>query len=152
MGTHTIIQRNGYTIADDRTLTFTTCGVCQISHAIPTQMYNRCQSNADEYWYCPNGHYLHFAESDLDRERAARERAERRAADNADTARRWRENAEAEKRQKAAYKGHLTRAKNRIAQGVCPVPGCKRSGFEKVMSHIASEHPDWLHDHPEVKS
>lgn len=37
--------------------------------------------------------------------------------------------------------------KNRIAKGVCPVPGCRRSGFTKVMAHIASKHPDWAAEH-----
>lgn len=47
------------------------------------------------------------------------------------------------RRQVAARKGQITKMRNRIANGVCPVPGCKRSGFDNVASHIATVHPNF---------
>lgn len=144
--TVTIAARPGYDHKVDQSLTVLNCGVCSIVHAIPKQLYDRCQETG-ERWYCPNGHYLHFIETEADRQRKKAEQLERRLRSTQDTAARWRANADRERRSAIAYKGHLTRVRRRIANGVCPVPGCKRSGFERVMAHIASQHPDWLHEH-----
>jgi hypothetical protein len=149
VSTKTILARPGYDFAADQRLTVLTCGVCSIVHAIPNQLYDRCQER-DEHWYCPNGHYLHFIETEADKQRHRAERAEqdaRWARQQRDAARQL---AETERRSAIAYKGHLTRIRKRIANGVCPVPGCKRSGFDRVLAHIASQHPDWLHAHPEI--
>lgn len=59
----------------------------------------------------------------------------------------YREQLASERRSAAALRGHITRLKNRIVAGVCPVPGCKRSGFSNVMRHVASKHPEWHADH-----
>ena len=41
-------------------------------------------------------------------------------------------------------KGHRTRLKRRLANGVCPVPGCKRSFSDHAMvRHLATVHPDF---------
>lgn len=131
------------------TLDIVTCW-CGIKHAIPSDLHRQARSDPKFSVHCPLGHEWVHRKSDATKEREKREQVERQLANERDTARRWRENAEAEKRQKAAYKGHLTRMRKRIGNGVCPVPGCKRSGFDRVLSHIASQHPDWLHDHPEL--
>ena len=59
----------------------------------------------------------------------------------------------AAERSARAYRGHLTRMRNRIAAGVCPVPGCRRTGLTQTLRHIASQHPEWLaeHEHALVK-
>ena len=141
--------RPGYDHAVDVHLAVRTCPVCTILYAVPQQLLDRASERA-ESWYCPNGHSLPFIETELDRQKQRAEQAERRLASTQDTAARWRDNAERERRTAIAYKGHLTRIRNRMANGVCPVPGCKRSGFKQVMQHIASLHPDWLHDHGDV--
>jgi hypothetical protein len=146
MATKITYARPGYDYTVDTELSVRTCPVCSILYAIPTRLSDRCRERG-ESWYCPNGHSLHFIETDLDRERKARERLERQLANERNRGDRWRDRAEHERRSAIAYKGHLTRIRRRIANGICPVPGCKRSGFQRVMAHIASQHPDWLHDH-----
>lgn len=122
------------------------CGKCGIIWGCPED-YLDARRRDGQTFYCPNGHGRVFRETDLDRERKRATQLERQLASSRDTADRWKQNAERERRSAIAYKGHLTRIRNRIANGVCPVPGCKRSGFTRVMAHIASQHPDWLHDH-----
>lgn len=139
----------GDTIIHTGRLVTTTCW-CGIPHAIPEALYRAASEDPKQAVFCPLGHEWVRRKSASQIEREKREQLERRLADERDTSRRWRDRAEAEARSAAAYKGHLTRAKKRIANGVCPVPGCKRSGFERVLAHIASQHPDWLHQHPEI--
>lgn len=126
-----------------------TCHRCGIPYGMPDAFDTRRRNDGGTF-YCPNGHGEAYRETKEDRLRKRAEQLERRLRSTQDTADRWRANAEAERRSAIAYKGHLTRVRNRIAAGVCPVPGCKRSGFDRVMAHIASQHPDWLHEHPEV--
>ena len=45
--------------------------------------------------------------------------------------------------QTAAAKGQLTKMRNRVARGVCPQAGCKRS-FTNLHDHVATCHPDLL--------
>lgn len=132
-------------------ITIIACAWCGLSFGVPADYVRRRRQDGQGF-YCPSGHSNVYSETDLDRERKRREEAERRAAEARESERFHRDLAAAERRTAAAYKGHLTRARNRIAQGVCPVPGCKRSGFERVAQHIALQHPEWAHEHPEVMS
>ena len=125
------------------------CARCSILFGVPQAFADKRREDGAGF-YCPNGHSLGWHETEEDRLRKRAELLDRRLRSAQDTADRWRENAERERRSAIAYKGHLTRIRKRIVNGVCPVPGCKRSGFTKVMAHIASQHPDWLHDHPEI--
>jgi len=130
------------------TLEILTCGVCSIPHAIPDEMYRDRLDNGGE-WYCPNGHKLHFITTEKQKleERLAAARRQRDWANTALTA--ARDQARAAERSARAYKGHITRLRNRIANGVCPVPGCQRS-FVNVRRHITGQHPEWAHRHPEA--
>lgn len=97
-------------------------------------------------FYCPNGHPQGYhGPSQLERERdAARQLAERESRRRQyaeQSAQQAREDAERERRSAAAYKGHATRIRNRIANGVCPA-GCNRH-FDNIQRHIATKHPDF---------
>lgn len=130
------------------TLTILHCGVCQIPHGIPTEMYNDRLANGGE-WYCPNGHNLHFIETESDKLKKELASA-RRQAESARGGQRWeRDQRLAAERSARAYKGHVTRLRNRIANGVCPVTGCHRH-FDNVQAHIAGQHPEWAAQHPEA--
>lgn len=122
---------------------------CGIQLAIPESLYRKMQTDHDQVAYCPVGHRFIFGKNDTDRER---ERADRLARDlhNARASRdAARDQAAAAERSASAYKGHVTRLRNRIADGVCPVEDCRRN-FANVKSHINRMHPDWAHEHPEV--
>ncbi len=98
--------------------------------------FHRSRSRDHKRFYCLNGHWQYFpGESDIERERQKRELAERER-DNA------RFFLQSEEHSHRATRGHLTRVKKRIANGVCPC--CKRSfPGGRLQRHIESKHPGW---------
>jgi hypothetical protein len=133
------------------TLIVETCcqAACGVTFGIQRDHQRRLRQTHDTF-YCPNGHGQHYTgQTDAEREKSRREAAERqtryaRAARDAAL-----DQAEAAERTARAYKGHVTRLRNRIANGVCPVPGCRRS-FVNVRAHITGQHADWAHEHEEA--
>lgn len=106
---------------------------CGIEHAIPEQL-DRHAAETGAAVHCPLGHPWVVGKSLkklLAEERERTARAQRRARAN-------RELLEAEERSHAATRGHLTRAKKRIGNGVCP---CCNRHFTNVERHMASKHP-----------
>lgn len=142
--------------ATTETLAVTSCGECNIIFAIPAAMDRKLREDGQKgEFYCPQGHRLHYPgksasqkkieeqQAEIDRLTRQRNYATERADENS---RRLRE----EKRSKAAYKGQLTKMRNRILAGVCPVPGCQRTGFKAVTQHIHRKHPEWAAIHSEL--
>lgn len=142
---HTRIET--YTLAHGADLWISDCPECGIVFGIPKAMERRRRKDGMTF-YCPNGHPMSWYETEADKERAKRERAEQRLAHE----RAMRDQAEAEaaheKRRRAAAQGQVTKMKKRTGKGVCPVPGCKRH-FDNLEAHMATKHPDY-HDqeHP----
>lgn len=94
-------------------------------------------------FYCPSGHSQYFpGESDLEVAERKRKEAQRAAEYARSAAQAARDQAAAAERSTRAYKGHLTRMRNSIARGVCPVAGCRRH-FDSVQAHIETQHPEW---------
>lgn len=123
---------------------------CGIGHAIPESL-DRMIDEGKQDGHCPLGHvYVRRGETEAQRLKEEKAALERRLSAERDTARRLRDNLESERRSAAAVRGHLTRARKRIAAGVCPAPGCKRSGFDDIAAHLHTVHPDWVADHEEV--
>lgn len=123
------------------------CGNCGVYFGMESGQLAKVQADGS-WFYCPNGHRIHYFETAnqrLEKERDA-ERQRRRNAEA--TLTHTRDQLDAERRSKAAYRGHLTRVKRRIANGVCPC--CSRS-FDNVRRHMASQHPGWL-DELEAKA
>ena len=120
------------------TLAATSCGSCGVPFGLPLNLLTDLQ-NTGRWFYCPNGHHIRYHDDEntqlrnqLAREERLRKRAEvqRQAAyDQADAA----------ERSARAVRGHMTRLRNRIANGVCP--WCRRS-FPDVLAHIGTKHPD----------
>lgn len=115
------------------------CGVCGVPHGLSDQKYNSAM-NDGKGWYCPNGHSLVFTqnekqklEKELVKEKQRREWAEQ-SADRA------RKSASREERRARAYKGVLTKTKNRISKGICPC--CNRT-FQNLMNHMKLQHPEY---------
>lgn len=91
-------------------------------------------------FYCPNGHGQAYIEGEADRlkkqlaqEAKTRERLETSLAN----ARADRDHNE---RRRAAAQGQLTKTKNRIAKGICPI--CNRY-FPVMHKHMESQHPEY---------
>lgn len=125
-----------------------TCASCGVIFGITTE-YEAARRKDTRSFHCPNGHTLSWKQSEADR--LARDLAQ--AVRDRDAA--WtahdaaRDQLKASERSLAATKGHVTRLRNRIAAGVCPVQTCQRS-FQNVKAHIANKHPEWAHEHEEA--
>lgn len=109
---------------------------CGMTFGVPkTFEHNRRDDHTT--FYCPNGHPMSFRQ-DSEAEKLRRENA--RLTRDRDW---YAAEQKKEMRRAAAARGQVTKMRNRIANGVCPAPGCKRSGFVDVAHHLATCHPDF---------
>jgi hypothetical protein len=124
-------------------LTVERCGECGIHFAMPSDLSNTARANHDVWFWCPLGHKLHFlGETEEQKLRRQLRSAQARAT-------RAEDQAEAERRSKIALKGHLTRARRKIAVGTCPVSDCGQH-FGNVAAHMVAKHPGWHLIDPET--
>lgn len=132
------------TTASEVLITFEVCEctVCGVSYGM-TVNYRNSRRRDHKTWYCPNGDSQYFpGESEIEKAERLRKAATARAEalrDQLNASERSKADLE---RSRAALKGHLTRARNRIANGVCPVAGCHRH-FDNVQAHMTTEHPTY---------
>jgi hypothetical protein len=133
------------TVTFSQTLTVITCAECSMPFGIPQEFQEQRRKDHGTF-YCPRGHTEWYPEkSDLEKQKERAEIAEREARFARNNARFYQDEAAAQRRSAAAYKGHVTRIRNMVARGVCPVPGCRRN-FTNVREHMATMHPDY-HEH-----
>jgi len=147
MGTHLKLAEAGYTYSPTQDIHIITCAACSIPFGITTAFENRRREDHGTF-YCPVGHsnfYPQDNEVEKLRKQLVREKdwrqweADQRMAAEAD--------AKHQRYVAGAAKGRITKMKKRIAAGVCPAPGCKRSGLgEDVAAHIKSCHPGFSID------
>ncbi|QDH93136.1 hypothetical protein QDA02_gp29 [Microbacterium phage Margaery] len=130
------------------TLVVTACW-CGIQLAIPSSLHRKAQADSTTAIFCPLGHEFVYGKNEADRQRERADRAERDARLARASRDAARDQAAAAHRSAIAYKGHATRLRNKIANGVCPVTGCRRH-FDNVQAHIEGQHPDWAREHPEA--
>ena len=130
-------------ITVDIMLEHLTCANCGMVFAFDGDLLERRRRDHKEFW-CPSGHSNYFpGESDLEKlERELKEaRVEiRRAEYRAQTVQLERAAAEQQLR---ATKGHLTKLRKRIANGVCPC--CHRS-FANLQRHMTAKHPGYTEE------
>lgn len=122
------------------------CAACSIDFGIGADFMARRRKDHANF-YCPNGHSNHYPGPSAEEKRLAQAERELEAARSlAQREARRRETAEREARaadyQRRAAKGQLTRARKRIAAGVCP--SCNRT-FQNVAQHMAGQHPELVH-------
>lgn len=132
------------------TFTINDCPSCGVVYAFTTE-YEARRLEDGKSWHCPNGHSVLFTKSESQKQR---ERADSlvRQLERTNIARQAeRDQAHAAERSARAYKGHLTRLRNRVANGVCPVASCHRN-FANVKAHVTSKHPEWASEHSEALS
>lgn len=118
---------------------------CHCNFAM-TKMMNDEFRKSHERFYCPHGHGQSYngesAEEKLQRElnRAKQNAAylESRISDEQAEKERLRHSAN-------AFKGHVTRIKKRVGQGVCPC--CNRT-FKHLAKHMAGKHPEYADKEP----
>lgn len=120
----------------EQQLKLETCCVCGIAFGVPAYFKDK-RLEDKEGFYCPNGHcqsYTVSVEERVRTEMQARLDAEKRRAEF------YRNQNEMKKRELTATKGQLTKARKRIANGVCPC--CSRS-FVNLHRHMTTKHPEY---------
>jgi hypothetical protein len=147
MATDTRHRTPGETFAGYSQLVVITCGACGILFAMPESLQDKAIEDHDRWFWCPNGHKIHYfgdtaaqkLQKKLDNERI---RAGHLAA--------ARDQAVAERNaQKAVasrFKNQRDGERRKATAGVCPVPGCKRH-FQQLDRHMKSQHPDFVVEH-----
>lgn len=109
------------------------CCDCGVIFGIESGHRNHLIQSHDRF-YCPNGHgqsYVGKTEAEKLQDELTRTNARLDQAKS---------EAEYERRQRIATKGHMTRIKNRVSNGVCPC--CNRS-FENLKGHMKTKHPSY---------
>lgn len=124
------------------------CPSCGVVYAL-TKEYEARRREDGKFWHCPNGHSVMFIKSESERQRERAESLARQLEYARSGQQAARDQAHAAERSARAYKGHLTRLRNRVANGVCPVSGCHRN-FANVKAHVTTKHPEWASEHSEV--
>lgn len=113
-------------------LTTEECCVCGVDFAMPTSLRDKLLETG-KYFYCPNGHAQHFAEStEVKLRRANQFLREERAYSMT-----LRDQRDGALRQVSAHKGVVTRMKTRVQAGVCTE--CHRH-FENLERHMKTKH------------
>ena len=113
------------------------CPACGVHYGLDEDFRQRALEDSNRNWYCTNGHSIIFTESDADRERKAREEAERRLESERGWSRRLSDRLANTERSLSATKGQVTKLRNRAKNGVCAF--CHRH-FENVERHMKSKH------------
>lgn len=127
------------------TLVVEHCCSCGVAFGLSRETYDRRREDHKNF-YCTAGHSQHYigkSETEKLREQLAAEAQRRVRAEARETS--ARDQGQAALRSVAAYRGQVTRIRNLIARGVCPVAGCRRN-FDNVRQHMAAEHPEF-HKH-----
>lgn len=119
-----------------------TCGAtdCGISFAVPDRWQEQ-KRNDHSIFYCPNGHQRAYnGESEEEKLRRENQRLVQKRAELEDDIRDRDAKLENERKRSTAFKGHVTRIKNRVSNGVCPC--CNRT-FRDLSRHMATKHKDY---------
>ena len=124
-------------------LVIETCCNCSIAFAMPDDLQERALRDHSVTFYCPRGHAQHYM-GETEAQKLKRQLNQTRI--NSDW---YRDQLGAAERSKAALKGHLTRARNKIAAGNCPAPGCGQH-FANVREHMKFKHPEFHLTDPET--
>jgi len=111
-----------HAIRQEITLSTLTCCSCGIVFAMPEPLMTKLRQNG-EWFYCPNGHRQHFAQSEADRLRVLLEEANRSKTQLAEDY--------------AKLQREHRRLTKRITAGVCPC--CNRT-FQNLARHMKSQH------------
>ena len=121
-----------------------TCGKCGITFAAPETFWSQKVRDKTP-WYCPNGCCRVFTGPTEDQKRI--KQLERQLASSRESADYARDRADRAERSASAYKGQVTKIKNRVGKGVCPC--CNRT-FANLARHMQSQHPDFSHEEAEA--
>ena len=118
------------------------CSVCSIRFAFDESFYDRRHTDGKSF-YCPNGHSQYYTENTKRKHEQELAQERRKTEFYKSQYKNKQRQCEQQKKKAAAYKGHLTRTKNRVKNGVCPC--CNRS-FVNLARHMKNKHPHYSED------
>ena len=110
------------------------CCKCSMPFSISEDFYDRKVKDHTTF-YCPYGHpqnYVGKTEEQKLKERLRRSELEREQAEGY---------VKELEKSRSAFKGQITKTKNRISKGLCPC--CNRS-FLNMKRHMEHQHPDYI--------
>ena len=128
---------NGATNAGVVSMAILDCPTCGVIFAI-TAEYEARRRQDGRGFRCPNDHSMSYGQSEADKERDRAANLARRLEWAEGREVHLRDQLQATEYQRRAAKGQLTKAKKRIAAGVCPC--CNRT-FQNLANHMAGQHP-----------
>lgn len=137
----TSTRLRSHTIEGTIDLFVTDCARCGVIFAITSALEARRREDHGDF-YCPNGHVMAFrGETEADKIQKQLDMEKRRHGWTRESLEASREVAKSADYRARAAKGQLTKMRNRVARGLCPAAGCKRS-FTNLHDHMCSEHPE----------
>lgn len=113
------------------------CCNCGVIFGLGPKYQERRRADKARF-FCPNGHGQSYQESPEDALRRERDRLKQQMAEKDDAIQREREAREAAERRASAARGQVTRLRKRAAAGVCPC--CNRT-FSQLAAHMTKKHP-----------
>lgn len=127
-----------------KTITFTIITCCRegcgVQFGVTTGFEDRHRQTHNVF-YCPNGHSQYFpGETEAEKLKRELEQKERQLKWANEYKDEYREQRDKLTRKLTTTKGHITRIKNRVGNGVCPC--CKRT-FKQLKQHMAHKHPNY---------
>ena len=111
-----------------------------------TADFQRRRREDGQGFYCPAGHRQSYTESTVQQLQKELKRKEEVLQREREWNESLRKSRDAAHRSAAAYKGKVTRIKNRIHNGVCP---CCNRHFENLQRHMKNKHPEFVRAEPE---
>lgn len=124
------------------------CAQCSVVFGVQRETLKHLRQSSQSF-YCTFGHsnYYPQGESEQDRLRRERDRLKQQLAERDDDIARERRKTETERQERrhaerrvSAYRGQVTKIKNRVAAGTCPC--CNRT-FQNLARHMSAKHPDF---------
>lgn len=117
-----------------------TCGGCGCTFALPESLIKQLRETHKAF-YCPNGCNRYYpSKNEKEKLQETIQQKENQISRLENEIRIQKEYKEEYRNSLIATKGHNTRLKRRIGNGVCP---CCNRHFSNVENHIKKEHPDF---------
>ena len=107
-------------------------GECGIIFHVPMRWHRGRRENGNGF-YCPNGHYLAYKQSEVDKLKAELEQERNRVAF-------YRREAEQRRTEAVKVKKKLATTQKRVSGGACP---CCNRHFVKLQQHMTTKHPGY---------
>lgn len=116
------------------------CYKCHAPFAVDRKAKERWRASGDTF-YCPYcGSPQGFAKTKIAQLEEVLERQKERTQRADDRAKWYEKRMNREEYRARAFRGQVTKIKNRVSNGVCPC--CNRT-FQNLHEHMKKQHPEW---------